>query len=172
MGALHLPIAAAVPHIRCCGSKPDCAVHGCWLQFAVGSKIIAEEGVGALYRGLSAGLLRQATYTTARLGIYQYISDVLAKRHDGKVRACRCAYRVSRGRHKHHHAVPARPLLHRAPAIHTRHVCPNTCPRSQTLMRAREPNSWSEFLDEFLLHREEHLAVGNCRPDLWSRSVS
>ena len=55
------------------------------LQFSVGSKIIAEEGVSALYRGLSAGLLRQATYTTARLGIYQYISDVLAKRHDGKV---------------------------------------------------------------------------------------
>jgi len=55
------------------------------LQFAVGSKIIAEEGVGALYRGLSAGLLRQATYTTARLGIYQFISDELAKRHDGKV---------------------------------------------------------------------------------------
>jgi len=54
-------------------------------QFAVGSKIIAEEGVGALYRGLSAGLLRQATYTTARLGIYQFISDELAKRHDGKV---------------------------------------------------------------------------------------
>lgn len=54
-------------------------------QFSVGSKIIAEEGVGALYRGLSAGLLRQATYTTARLGIYQYISDVLAKRHEGKV---------------------------------------------------------------------------------------
>ena len=64
-------------------------MHRClqWLcsQFAVGSKIIAEEGVGALYRGLSAGLLRQATYTTARLGIYQFISDELAKRHDGKV---------------------------------------------------------------------------------------
>ena len=60
-------------------------------QFAVGSKIVAEEGVGALYRGLSAGLLRQATYTTARLGIYQFISDELAKRHDGKVPAAAAA---------------------------------------------------------------------------------
>lgn len=34
--------------------------------FAIAGKIIAEEGVGALYKGLSAGLVRQATYTTAR----------------------------------------------------------------------------------------------------------
>jgi solute carrier family 25 oxoglutarate transporter 11 len=71
-------LEVAISNTACCA----------WLQFAVGSKIIAEEGVGALYRGLSAGLLRQATYTTARLGIYQYISDVLAKRHDGKVHPC------------------------------------------------------------------------------------
>ena len=50
-----------------------------------GAKLAREEGVGALYKGLSAGLLRQATYTTARLGIYQYISDELAKRHNGSV---------------------------------------------------------------------------------------
>ena len=49
------------------------------------SKLIKEEGVGSLYKGLSAGLLRQATYTTARLGIYQYISDALTERHQGKV---------------------------------------------------------------------------------------
>lgn len=32
--------------------------------------IIAKEGVFAMYSGLSAGLLRQATYTTTRLGIH------------------------------------------------------------------------------------------------------
>ena len=42
---------------------------------AVGRKIIAEEGVAALYKGLSAGLLRQATYTTARLGVYNYFFE-------------------------------------------------------------------------------------------------
>lgn len=33
-------------------------------------KISSNEGVVALYNGLSAGLLRQATYTTTRLGVY------------------------------------------------------------------------------------------------------
>ena len=55
-------------------------------QFSVAAKLVKEEGVGSLYKGLSAGLLRQATYTTARLGIYQYISDALSVRHEGKVR--------------------------------------------------------------------------------------
>lgn len=32
--------------------------------------IIKNEGLFAMYNGLSAGLLRQATYTTARLGVY------------------------------------------------------------------------------------------------------
>ncbi|KAA0194218.1 Mitochondrial 2-oxoglutarate/malate carrier protein [Fasciolopsis buskii] len=34
------------------------------------SSIIASEGFFAVYSGLSAGLLRQATYSTCRLGIY------------------------------------------------------------------------------------------------------
>uniref|UniRef100_A0A0R3TPI5 Mitochondrial 2-oxoglutarate/malate carrier protein n=1 Tax=Rodentolepis nana TaxID=102285 RepID=A0A0R3TPI5_RODNA len=34
------------------------------------SSIVRQEGAQKLYTGLSAGLLRQATYTTARLGIY------------------------------------------------------------------------------------------------------
>ena len=57
------------------------------------SKLIKEEGFRSLYKGLSAGLLRQATYTTARLGIYQYISDALTERHQGKV----CAMRSRHG---------------------------------------------------------------------------
>ncbi|CAG9788909.1 unnamed protein product [Diatraea saccharalis] len=44
-------------------------------SFTVASEIIAREGFGSLYTGLSAGLLRQATYTTARLGIYSYLFE-------------------------------------------------------------------------------------------------
>lgn len=35
--------------------------------------ILQKEGVVGLYTGLSAGLLRQATYTTTRLGVYTYL---------------------------------------------------------------------------------------------------
>lgn len=34
-------------------------------------KIIRQQGVGALYNGLSASLLRQLTYSTTRFGIYE-----------------------------------------------------------------------------------------------------
>ena len=40
-------------------------------QLGVAKDIIAKDGFGSLYKGLTAGLLRQATYTTARLGIFQ-----------------------------------------------------------------------------------------------------
>lgn len=51
---------------------------------AVASAIVKQDGVGALYKGLSAGILRQATYTTARLGIYQMFFDALTNHNDGK----------------------------------------------------------------------------------------
>jgi solute carrier family 25 oxoglutarate transporter 11 len=35
--------------------------------------ILQKEGFFALYNGLSAGLLRQATYTTTRLGVYNML---------------------------------------------------------------------------------------------------
>ena len=54
-------------------------------------EIIAKEGFGGLYRGLSAGLLRQATYTTARLGIFNNLSIYLKKANDGKARGA-CAH--------------------------------------------------------------------------------
>ena len=57
----------------------------CLLQFSVASQIIKTDGFGSLYKGLSAGLLRQATYTTARLGIFNTMSEELKKRNDGKV---------------------------------------------------------------------------------------
>lgn len=40
--------------------------------------VAANEGVSGLYRGLSAGLFRQLTYTTARLGMFGVIKDVLS----------------------------------------------------------------------------------------------
>ena len=57
------------------------------LQFAVAGNLIKKQGVGSLYKGLSAGLLRQATYTTARLGIYNNIYEAALAHNDNKVGA-------------------------------------------------------------------------------------
>ncbi len=57
----------------------------CCMQFAVAGAIIKSSGVGALYKGLSASLLRQATYTTARMGIFNNISKALRERNGGAV---------------------------------------------------------------------------------------
>merc|ERR1712012_559766 len=46
------------------------------------SGIIKNEGVSTLYNGLSAGLLRQATYTTTRPGIYTWLFETFS--NDGK----------------------------------------------------------------------------------------
>lgn len=40
--------------------------------------VAASEGVSGLYRGLSAGLFRQITYTTARLGMFGIIKDYMS----------------------------------------------------------------------------------------------
>lgn len=45
--------------------------------------IAKKEGVVAMYNGLSAGLLRQATYTTTRLGIYTWLFEIFSGT-DGK----------------------------------------------------------------------------------------
>ena len=55
------------------------------MQIKVAQDIIAQDGFGGLYKGLGAGLLRQATYTTARLGIFNVLSEQLKKNNDGKV---------------------------------------------------------------------------------------
>lgn len=39
------------------------------------TKILKNEGVRGIYRGLGAGLLRQATYTTTRMGVYTGLND-------------------------------------------------------------------------------------------------
>jgi len=44
--------------------------------------ILKTEGITGIYSGLSAGLLRQATYTTTRLGIYTSLFEMFSK--DGK----------------------------------------------------------------------------------------
>jgi solute carrier family 25 oxoglutarate transporter 11 len=46
------------------------------------SKVIKTEGFFSLYNGLSAGLLRQASYTTVRMGVYTSLIERLAV--DGK----------------------------------------------------------------------------------------
>lgn len=43
---------------------------------SITSSILKNEGVLALYSGLSAGLMRQATYTTTRLGIYTWLFEI------------------------------------------------------------------------------------------------
>jgi solute carrier family 25 oxoglutarate transporter 11 len=39
------------------------------------TKVFKEEGIVRMYQGLSAGLFRQATYTTTRLGAFQYLNE-------------------------------------------------------------------------------------------------
>ena len=41
--------------------------------------IIVNEGIKGIYSGLSAGLLRQATYTTTRLGVYTWLFDSMTR---------------------------------------------------------------------------------------------
>jgi len=45
--------------------------------------VVRNEGFFRLYNGLSAGLLRQATYTTTRLGIYTWLFEIFSS-PDGK----------------------------------------------------------------------------------------
>ncbi|ELR21163.1 oxoglutarate carrier, putative [Acanthamoeba castellanii str. Neff] len=52
-------------------------------SFHAMANIARTEGPSSLYKGLSAGLLRQATYTTARLGMYSIINDWLVARNNG-----------------------------------------------------------------------------------------
>ncbi len=53
-------------------------------QVQIAKNIVANEGVAGLYQGLSAAVMRQATYTTLRLGSYDVIKAMI--RPDGKVR--------------------------------------------------------------------------------------
>ncbi|KAG1672906.1 Mitochondrial 2-oxoglutarate/malate carrier protein [Nymphon striatum] len=48
-------------------------------SFHAVSQILKNEGVLAIYNGLSAGLLRQASYTTVRLGVYTWMFENFSK---------------------------------------------------------------------------------------------
>ncbi|XP_062190358.1 mitochondrial dicarboxylate/tricarboxylate transporter DTC-like [Phragmites australis] len=50
----------------------------------VTKKMLANEGIGSFYKGLSAGLLRQATYTTARLGSFRVLTNKAVEANEGK----------------------------------------------------------------------------------------
>lgn len=50
--------------------------------FQYASKTIKNEGVGNLYQGLSAGILRQVFYATSRLGFFEVIRDEIAKHRE------------------------------------------------------------------------------------------
>jgi len=47
--------------------------------FVVGKTVIQEGGVKALYKGLSAGILRQLTYGMSRLGIFRSLTDYFSE---------------------------------------------------------------------------------------------
>lgn len=53
--------------------------------FKMGKQILAKEGVKSLYRGLDSALMRQATYTTARLGIYRTLFNKRELHHGGAI---------------------------------------------------------------------------------------
>jgi solute carrier family 25 oxoglutarate transporter 11 len=46
--------------------------------FVVAGQLVKADGFFSLYKGLSAGLLRQATYTTARMGLFRQVSNAMA----------------------------------------------------------------------------------------------
>lgn len=50
----------------------------------VTKNMLKDEGLRAFYKGLSAGLLRQATYTTARLGTFRVLTNKAVAANDGK----------------------------------------------------------------------------------------
>ena len=52
--------------------------------FAIAANMARSQGIGSLYKGLSAGLLRQATYTTARLGIYNKVTEAALRLNEQK----------------------------------------------------------------------------------------
>lgn len=52
--------------------------------FQVGKDILKTSGVRGLYNGLDSALFRQATYCTARLGLYKQLYDYTASRNEGK----------------------------------------------------------------------------------------
>lgn len=71
------PIDMVKVRIQLMVGNGDIAVPNSKNPFVVARNIIQREGFLALYKGLDAGLTRQVTYTTARLGIFRLLCDTL-----------------------------------------------------------------------------------------------
>lgn len=52
--------------------------------FAVAREIHQSQGIRGFYQGLDSALFRQATYATARLGIYKTLSDYFKQKNGSK----------------------------------------------------------------------------------------
>lgn len=52
--------------------------------FIIANQMVAQGGIKSLYKGLSAGLLRQATYTTARMGLFNTFISTFKQQNEGK----------------------------------------------------------------------------------------
>ncbi|XP_019155507.1 PREDICTED: mitochondrial dicarboxylate/tricarboxylate transporter DTC [Ipomoea nil] len=95
------PVAAVWPTVKpfvnggCSGMLATCVIQPIdmvkvRIQLGQGSagevtkNMLKNEGFGAFYKGLSAGLLRQATYTTARLGSFRILTTKAIEANDGK----------------------------------------------------------------------------------------
>ena len=50
----------------------------------MGANIVKTNGVFALYNGISAAILRQATYSTTRFAFYAICKDIIAKRNNNQ----------------------------------------------------------------------------------------
>lgn len=50
--------------------------------FSFMATTIKEKGIGSLYNGLSAGILRQVFYATSRFGLFEVFRDQMAKYRD------------------------------------------------------------------------------------------
>lgn len=48
------------------------------------ARMVKEEGISSIYAGLSASLMRQAVYGTARIGLHRTISDAMTAANNGK----------------------------------------------------------------------------------------
>ncbi|VDD86298.1 unnamed protein product [Enterobius vermicularis] len=59
--------------------------------------IVAKEGVLAVYNGLSAGLLRQATYTTTRLGVYTWLFEKFCSQQQSTTFALKASLGLTAG---------------------------------------------------------------------------
>lgn len=53
--------------------------------FTITKNLIRDEGIMKLYAGLSASLMRQAIYGTARLGLHRVFTNKLKERNGGSI---------------------------------------------------------------------------------------